>query len=103
MSRQELKTVARAAAGLAAGLGAFASVAAAAETGDVMLRTALATSAAGQSGGGLLKAILSMPQLDQVAMFTMLAVALAATSAVMLAQPARRLARRKSARRDRLR
>jgi hypothetical protein len=81
VSRRELRVVSHAAVGIAAGLGAFASGAAAAEAGDAVLRTVW--SAAGghvASLGGMLAALTREPSALYVALLASTALGLAILS-----------------------
>jgi len=81
VSRRELRVVSHAAVGIAAGLGAFASGAAAAEAGDAVFRTVW--SAAGghvASLGGMLAALIREPSVLYVALLSTTALGLAILS-----------------------
>jgi len=77
----ELRTVTRAAIGLTAGLGAFASAAAAAETGDTLVRAAWTVVGSGLAHGReRLLALLAEPAAAEVVIFALAALALAVVS-----------------------
>jgi hypothetical protein len=93
----ELRTVTRAAVGLIAGLGAFASAAAAAGTGETLVRAAWTAVGSGLAHGReRLLALLAEPAAAEVVVFALAALALAAFSArnLRLARASVRAARR---------
>ena len=97
MKSNELRTVTRAAVGLTAGLGAFASAAAAAETGDTLVRAAWTAIGSGLAHGReRLLAVLAEPATAEVVIFALAALALAVVSArnLSLARASARAPRR---------